>query len=56
MINFDYIHRTGLSETVILEKAKAEFDYMEYRFGEGYTTLQQCVDSVIDAEIEYAQG
>lgn len=56
MIKFNYIDRTGLSEAEVRKRATSHQRTMNRRFGAGTTSLQDAVDSVIDAAIEYAQG
>ena len=55
-LTFDYANRTGLAQDQILVQAKALKKAMDQRFGKGSTTLQQAIDSVIDAQSEYNQG
>ncbi len=56
VIKFDYINLTGLSEETVLENSRDHVKYMNDRFGEEIYTLQEAVDSVIAAAVEYNQG
>ena len=52
---FDYLDRTGLTQEEVLRRAKEHRSYMFKATG-WRPTLQQAIDSVIDAAAEYAQG
>lgn len=53
---FDHIERTLLDRQEIMKRARQLRADMEERFGEGSYPIQEAIDSVIDAAIEYAQG
>lgn len=56
MLRFDHIKYTGKTEAEILTLAQEIFEEMNQRFPGCCYGLQDAIDSVIDAAIEYNQG